>query len=119
MLEALNARIHTAGAPLANPAPDERNELLALYDAEIAYADHHLGAVLDALTARRLRRGTLTVVTSDHGEEFLDHGDFGHGPQVYQEQARVPLIVRLPRGRRGGPMGRPPIAECACTSAAT
>jgi arylsulfatase A-like enzyme len=41
----------------------------------------------------------MVIVTADHGEEFLDHGSFGHMGTLYDELIRVPLIVRLP-GRR-------------------
>ena len=40
------------------------------------------------------------VVTSDHGEEFGEHGRFEH-TQVYEECLRVPLIVRVPGRTRG------------------
>ena len=92
----LNSRIHTAGAPLANPGPREREQLLALYDGEIAYADHHLGVVVDALQRRDLKRPLMTIVSSDHGEEFLDHGSTSHGHTLYEELLRVPLIFHWP-----------------------
>ena len=92
----LNSRIHTAGAPLSNPKPHEREQLLALYDGEIAYTDHHLGVVVDRLERRGLIRPLLTIVTSDHGEEFLDHGSTSHGYTLYEELLRVPLIFHWP-----------------------
>lgn len=36
------------------------------------------------------------VVVSDHGDEFGEHGRFGHGQSVYQELTHVPLIIRAP-----------------------
>src|SRR5690606_16414384 len=42
------------------------------------------------------------IVTSDHGEEFGDHGGFWHGDTLYDEQLRVPLFVKLPGNTRGG-----------------
>jgi arylsulfatase A-like enzyme len=44
-----------------------------------------------------LRETTIVVVTADHGEEFLQHGDLGHGWSLYQELLHVPLVVALPR----------------------
>ncbi|HUG53349.1 MAG TPA: sulfatase, partial [Vicinamibacteria bacterium] len=70
--------------------------LLALYDGEIRYADTELGRVLDHLQGRGLDRSTLVVVTSDHGEEFLDHGSWEHQKTLYEEVARVPLVMRAP-----------------------
>jgi arylsulfatase A-like enzyme len=43
----------------------------------------------------------LIVVTSDHGEEFLDHGMWEHQKTLYDEQLRVPLLLKLPRNGRG------------------
>ncbi len=64
------------------------------YDGEIAFTDRHLGRVLRELERRR--SATVIVVTSDHGEEFGDHGGHEHGHTLYQELVRVPLIVSAP-----------------------
>jgi len=78
--------------------------LVACYDAEIAANDRSFGALLDDLARRATLDDTLVVVTSDHGEEFLEHDGFEHGRTLYDEQLRVPLVLRLPgarfRGRR-------------------
>jgi arylsulfatase A-like enzyme len=70
--------------------------LLALYDGEIRYADDEVGRVLDHLKNRGLDRGTLVVATSDHGEEFLEHGSWEHQKTLYEEVIRVPLVVNGP-----------------------
>ena len=44
---------------------------------------------------------SLIVVTSDHGEEFLDHGAWEHQKTLYEEQLRIPLLFKMPRGRGG------------------
>jgi arylsulfatase A-like enzyme len=74
------------------------------YDAEIRRTDEALGQVLDGLARRGLLDQTLTVVTSDHGEEFQEHGRMGHGQTLHEEVVRVPLVLRWP-GRL--PPGRP------------
>ncbi len=61
------------------------------YDAEVAFADATLGAIVKDF--RRLRPSSLVMVTADHGEEFGDHGGHYHGTTVYEEQVRVPLVV--------------------------
>lgn len=64
------------------------------YDSEIAYADDAAGRIVDAV--RQLRPETVVIVSSDHGEEFGDHGGRYHGTTVYEEQVRVPLVVNAP-----------------------
>lgn len=74
----------------------DRRRLEALYDGEITYHDRHFASVMEALERRGLADDTIVVFTSDHGEEFFDHGSVGHGHSVYQELLRVPLIIRWP-----------------------
>ncbi|WP_437682811.1 sulfatase-like hydrolase/transferase [Sorangium sp. So ce131] len=64
------------------------------YDAEIAAADAGVGAIVDEI--RKGRPNAVVIVTADHGEEFGEHGGRYHGTTVYEEQARVPLIVSAP-----------------------
>ncbi|MBD3226574.1 MAG: sulfatase-like hydrolase/transferase [Candidatus Lokiarchaeota archaeon] len=70
------------------------NKLIDLYDAEIRYLDARLRRFFRKLNRknRKWLKNTLTVITADHGEEFLDHGMFGHQAQLYDEILRVPLI---------------------------
>ncbi len=84
------------------PTPELREALIGLYDAEIAFNDASFGELLDELARRELVDSTLIVLLSDHGEEFNDHGRWSHGRTLFQEQLRVPLIVRLPGGVAGG-----------------
>ncbi|MCB9882000.1 MAG: sulfatase [Planctomycetes bacterium] len=78
------------------PREDDLAYIRNLYHAEIAYTDLVLGELLDGLRARGILDETLVIVTSDHGEELFDHGNFGHGGTLYEEQLRIPLIARLP-----------------------
>lgn len=66
------------------------------YDGEILYADQHVGRLLKVMEERGLLRNTLVIVTADHGEEFLDHGNEIHGRSAYEEVVRVPLILVWP-----------------------
>jgi arylsulfatase A-like enzyme len=77
-------------------SPADIRQFERLYDGEIQYIDHNVARLLDALDALQLTDSTLVVFTSDHGEEFLEHGDLGHGRTVYREQLSVPLILRCP-----------------------
>jgi arylsulfatase A-like enzyme len=87
---------------LDDPQADRR-QLAALYDAEVAYVDRFVAAALGALPAP-VRARTLTVLTADHGEELYERGGFKHGQTLYEEQWRVPLLVRwdghVPAGTR-------------------
>lgn len=85
----------------AQYAPDmaarDLEHVLALYDGEIRYTDAHLGRILDRLQDKGLLDDTVVVVTSDHGEEFFEHGRKGHGDTLFDETIRVPLVIRYPR----------------------
>jgi arylsulfatase A-like enzyme len=76
-------------------------QYMPYYDATIEMADEFVGEVLDALERAGLDENTLVIVTSDHGEEFGEHAFFGHGESLYDDNTRIPLIVRLPAGAPG------------------
>jgi arylsulfatase A-like enzyme len=67
------------------------------YAASIAYLDHQIGMLLDSLEVRGILKNTLVIITSDHGEQFGEHGMFVHGNSLYQPLVNVPLIMSLPR----------------------
>ena len=73
-------------------------EINTLYDAEILYMDHYIGRFLQKLKVENLYNDTLIIVTSDHGELFGEHGKFGHGHYLYQEELHVPLFIKYPAG---------------------
>jgi arylsulfatase A-like enzyme len=77
---------------------------MALYDAEIHWVDRHVGEVLDRIAALGLEEQTIVIVTSDHGDEFFDHGSIGHRSTLYSELCHIPLVIRVPgageKGRR-------------------
>ncbi len=84
--------------------PRDLEHLVALYDGEIAYVDSQLGAFFEWLAAQGLAEDTLVIVTSDHGEEFFEHGHKTHRRQLHRESVHVPWILswpgHLPAGRR-------------------
>jgi arylsulfatase A-like enzyme len=81
------------------PEVDDQGELVtpsrALYAAEIRYMDSQIGRLLRAVEHRGDGDDTLVVVISDHGQGLGDHG-WGLHRLLYQEQIRVPLILRIP-----------------------
>ncbi len=82
---------------------DYVRKVLALYDAEIRFTDTHLKRLFGLLEEAGLLEDTLVVFTSDHGEEFGEHGSMeGHQWTLYDEVLHVPLILRFPDGAFGG-----------------
>ena len=71
----------------------------ALYDANLRWADHNLGLLRAQLEGAGLWDPALVIVTSDHGEAFWEHGRWGHNDHLFDEQLRIPLVVKLPAGR--------------------
>lgn len=77
--------------------------IVAAYDAEISSADEAFGELIEHLQSQGLYDRALIIVTSDHGEEFAEHGVVGwHSHSLYDELLRVPLIVKLPGSKRAG-----------------
>lgn len=70
--------------------------LVDRYDSEIAFSDAEIGRLIDGLRRRDDWDRTIVVVHADHGEEFFEHGGVHHGSTLYDEQIRVPLVVRVP-----------------------
>lgn len=73
----------------------------AIYDEKIQRADEEFGRFLHEFKQLGLFEKTLFIITSDHGTEFYEHGRVDHGFSLYDEQLRVPLVVKLP-GQRSG-----------------
>lgn len=94
----IDGRRVTASNSLVRPGMDPRDleNLVARYDGGIAWVDSQVGRLLDRLDELGLAEDTLVVVTSDHGEEFFEHGGKTHRGSVYPEVLSVPLLVRWP-----------------------
>ncbi|MDH3813441.1 MAG: sulfatase [Acidobacteriota bacterium] len=75
--------------------------LVDLYDDEIRYFDGVFRRLIKNLEDRDLLDNTLIIISSDHGEEFLEHGHIKHCRGVWDTVTRVPLIFRFP-GVEGG-----------------
>lgn len=83
------------------PLPRERAILRYLYRAGVRETDAELGRLFSDLRELGLYERMLIVVTSDHGELLLEHGDTLHG-RPWEEISRVPLIVKWPDGAKAG-----------------
>lgn len=67
-----------------------------LYDAGIRQMDTEISRLLAFLRKQGLDDETLVIVTSDHGEEFMEHGRLDHFMSPHQEVLHVPLLLRGP-----------------------
>lgn len=90
---------HVTHASFSDVSPD-------LYDQEIARADRSVGRLLDVLAERGDDARTIVVLTADHGEAFNEHGHSFHNIHVFEEDLRVPLLIRVP-GHPGGDIRGP------------
>ncbi|GJM15468.1 MAG: hypothetical protein DHS20C13_07950 [Thermodesulfobacteriota bacterium] len=79
-----------------SPNLSDRERIRQLYDAEVRYVDDNIGRLLETLEELDLYKDSLIILTSDHGEEFWEHGGFEHGHSLYNEVIKVPLIIKLP-----------------------
>lgn len=90
--------------PLAEVMNNEALRQLCrdIYDGDIYYSDRQFGRVVDALKETGLYDNTIVLLLSDHGEEFWEHGGFYHGKTLYEDQLRIPFILKLPEQRLAG-----------------
>jgi arylsulfatase A-like enzyme len=83
--------------------PSDLAHIIATYDAEIRSMDDAFGTLRDCLLDASRYHDTMIILTSDHGEEFDEHGVVGwHSHTLYDELVRVPLIIKWPNGRFAG-----------------
>ncbi len=79
--------------PIQYPSINQSN---CLYDAEILYMDHYIGQLFEQLKKDKLYENTFIIITSDHGELLGEHGKFGHGLYLYQQELHIPLLLKYP-----------------------
>lgn len=60
------------------------------------FADENLGLIIAKLGELGLAEKTIVVVTADHGEEFMEHGIKYHSRSLFNQVARIPLVIRYP-----------------------
>lgn len=92
--------INALDSGLWTPRPEDLAHVNALYDGNLRMGDAAVAQVLEALRRRPRWRDTVVLVTSDHGEGFLEHGRTSHNSTLYDEMLRVPFVLRLPEELR-------------------
>ena len=75
---------------------EDLRHFIALYDGGIRYTDEKIFGFLSYLRDSGLLDQSLIIITSDHGEEFKEHGSLLHGQLYYRPNLHVPLIIRNP-----------------------
>lgn len=80
--------------------PSDVAFLNLLYDSELRTVDDEVKTLIDGLQGLGRYDGAVVIVSADHGEELYDHGGYAHGRTTWDEVARVPLIVKFPKGRK-------------------
>ena len=87
--------------PFEPPSPYKEKYAKAPYDGEVAFTDAQVGRLLEQIKSMGLYDNTLIVVAADHGEGLGEHKEEFHGIFLYNTTTHVPLIIRVPGGRRG------------------
>ena len=83
----------------SNPKFINKNNILKLkriYESELRFVDAMIGIIIRQLNRLGIFKKTNIIITSDHGEEFLEHGKLGHDPRLYDELIHIPLIIYSP-----------------------
>ena len=83
----------------AEATPEIRRRTLDAYDGEIAYCDFAVSNLVSAVAATPRWNDTVVVIAGDHGESFWERGFTGHGNCLYDEELKVPLLIRVPKNR--------------------
>ncbi len=81
---------------------EEKQFLLDCYDSAISYFDFYFGRLIETLKEYSLLENTLIFVVADHGEEFWEHGHWGHYVRMYDYNLHIPMIMSCPGLAQGG-----------------
>lgn len=83
----------------SDDAEDQRKRVQyvrMLYDSKVFSVDSQLSQLFKVLDESEISQNTIVVLLSDHGEEFMEHGEFGHTGHLYNELLHVPLLIAIP-----------------------
>ena len=98
-----DSRVMDLSPPYARHISErDLNHVIANYDAEINWVDHHIGKLIEKLKEKGVWENTLIMVVADHGDEFFEHNSLGHRSTLFAEQVRIPMVLRLPEMSAAG-----------------
>ena len=94
--------LHEVNWKGATISPEQKAHYIELYEEAIRYTDREIGRLLNWLETSPLAENTIVIIVSDHGEEFMERGYWGHVEiNLYDEILRVPMLMRLPGQQEG------------------
>lgn len=94
--------LHEVNWQGATISPAQKAHYIDLYEEAIKYTDAEIGRLLKWLDNSPLAEDTIIIIVSDHGEEFMERGYWGHVEiNLYDEILRVPMLMRLPGQKEG------------------
>ena len=82
------------GNGLLAPSESQLQYIKTLYDQEVFFNDKSFGDLLNKLKQKNIYENSIIIFTADHGEEFKDHGGYGHGLTLYNEVIKIPLVIK-------------------------
>ncbi|WP_424019005.1 sulfatase [Halorientalis pallida] len=100
--ERVRELMKTAGTDPDAVSESERQLMVDLYDSDVRYCSRHIARLFDYLRDRGLWDETNLLFSSDHGEEFYEHGNYFHRNYPYDELIHVPLIAKRADDPAGG-----------------
>lgn len=83
------------------PTAECLEHLFALYDGNLRAADDAVRIIVEALRERPRWKNTVVLITSDHGEAFMEHGRMEHNSTLFSEMLHVPFVLRMPPDYEG------------------
>lgn len=94
--------LHRVNRKDAAISAEQKRHYLGLYEQAVAYIDDQIRRLFEFLQSAGIAGETVVIIVSDHGEEFLERGRWGHfETNLHDEIIRVPLLIRLPGHEEG------------------
>ncbi|MFB6089213.1 MAG: sulfatase, partial [Candidatus Aenigmatarchaeota archaeon] len=85
-----------------NLTEEDIKYIRARYDEELKYVDYEIGKFLKELKSKDIYDDSLLIITSDHGEDLMEHGHIGHGLGLQEVLVNIPLLIKFPNNRFEG-----------------